>query len=125
MKNIIKNSAQQIVADRKILFLSIFILLGGMVYIAYVLLSLQASDLQLATRYTSFGGTHFYRSKWFYLFSFVGFGLLFIVTHIGMMVKLYMTEMKPLANAMGWLGVIMLVIMFTYTYHVLSIAYLS
>lgn len=125
MKHIIKNSVQQIVGDRKILFLSIFLLMGGLVYIAYVLLSLHTSDLQLATRYTSFGGTHFYRNKWYYLFTFVIFGLLFIVTHIGMMVKLYMSEMKPLATAMGWLGAIMLVIMFTYTYHVLSIAYLS
>ncbi len=100
------------------------ILFGGIVYIIYVALSLQASDLQLATRYTSFGGTHFYRDKWYYLLSFVGFGLLFTITHIGLMVKLYVSEMKPLATAMGWLGLIVLLMMFSYTYHVLSIAYL-
>lgn len=107
------------------LFFSVAFIVGAIAYIAYVLFSLHASDLQLATRYTSFGNTHFYRNKWYYLFSFVGFALLFIVTHVGMMAKLYMSDLKPLAVAFGWLGILILVMMFSYTYHVLSIAYLS
>lgn len=125
MKHTIIHALKQVLADRKMLFFSIAIFLGGLVYIAYVALSLHSSDLQLATRYTSFGETHFYRNKWYYLLSFVLFGVLYIIMHIGIMVKLYVSEMKPLAAAFGWLSFIVLVLLFSYTYHVLSIAYLS
>ena len=107
------------------LFFCIAILLAGFVYIGYVALSLHGSDLQLATRYTSFGETHFYRNKWYYLLSFIVFAVIFMVMHIGIITKLYVSGMKPLATAFGWLSMIIVVLMFSYTYHVLSIAYLS
>lgn len=125
MKDTIIHSIKEVLADRKVLFLSVFVLVASIVYIMYVIFSLHTSDLQLATRYTSYGGTHFYRNKWYYLLSFVGFGVLFAITHVGMIIKLYVSEMKPLAAAFGWLSIIILLLMFSYTYHVLSIAYLS
>lgn len=125
MKDIIRATVKEVFADRKLLLFCIAILLGGLVYVAYVALSLSPSDLQLATRYTSFGETQFYRNKWYYLLSFVGFGLLYVVMHIGMMAKLYMTGMKDLAYALGWLSMVVLLLMFVYTSSVLGIAYLS
>jgi len=101
------------------------LILGGIGYIVYVAFSLSASDLQLAIRYTSFGETHFYRDKWWYLLSFVGFGLLFIVAHVGMLAKLYVIGLKQLAYAFGCLSLVILVLMFVYTYSVLNIAYLN
>ena len=125
MKHIIITSLKQVLADRKMLFFCVAIFVASLVYIGYVALSLHASDLQLATRYTSFGETHFYRNKWYYLLSFIMFGIIFMVVHIGVITKLYVSGMKPLATAFGWLSMIMLVLLFSYTYHVLSIAYLS
>ncbi len=101
------------------------ILLGGVAYIVYVAINLSASDLQLAVRYTSFGDTHFYRDKWWYLFSFIGFGILFLIAHIGLTVKFVAIDLKQLAYAFGWLSMIVLVLMFAYTYSVLGIAYLN
>lgn len=125
MKDIIKATFREVLADRRLLMFCVAILTGGLIYIAYVALSLHASDLQLATRYTSFGDTQFYRNKWYYLLSFIGFGLLYIVMHIGMTAKLYMTGMRDLAYAFGWLSMIVLLLMFVYTNSVLGIAYLS
>lgn len=105
--------------------LAFAILLGGIAYIVYVAFNLSPSDLQLAIRYTSFGETQFYREKWWYLLSFVGFGLLFIVAHIGMLAKLYVIGLRPLARAFAWLSLVVLVLMFVYTYSVLGIAYLN
>ncbi len=107
------------------LLLSVGLLFGGIAYIIYVAFNLSPSDLQLATRYTSFGETQFYREKWWYLLSFVGFGLLFIVAHIGMLAKLYVIGLRPLAYAFAWLSLLVLVLMFVYTYSVLGIAYLN
>lgn len=125
MRHIIKSTIQQILADRMMLMLCAGLIVGGTVYIIFLALNLSPSDLQLATRYTSFGETHFYREKWWYLLSFVGFGILFIVAHIGMLAKLYVIGMRQLAYAFAWLSLIVLVLMFVYTYAVLGIAYLN
>ena len=101
------------------------VLLGSISYIIYVALNLSASDLQLAVRYTAYGDTNFYRDQWWYLFSFVAFGVLFLIAHIGMTAKLVATEQRQLAFAFAWLSVIVLVLMFAYTYAVLGIAYLN
>lgn len=125
MRKIVKTTITQITSDRPLSLLMLAVLLGGLVYIIYVAVSLNASDLQLAIRYTSFGETHFYRDKWWYLLSFIVFGLIFLIAHVGMTAKLVATEMKQLAYAFAWLSIIILVLMFAYTYSVLGIAYLS
>lgn len=125
MKQLAKTTIQQILADRPLSLLMFGIILGGLAYIVYVAINLSASDLQLAIRYTSFGDTHFYRDKWWYLLGFIGFGLLFLVAHVGLTAKLVAVELKPLAYAFGWLSILILVLMFAYTYSVLGIAYLN
>ena len=125
MKHIITSTLKQLAADRPLLLLCTGLFIGGIGYVLYVAFSLQASDLQLATRYTSYGETHFYREKWWYLLSFVGFGLLFLVAHISMMAKLVAIGLRSLAFSFGWLSALMLVFMFVYTYAVLGIAYLN
>lgn len=125
MKQLITTTIKQISADRPLFMLLLAILLGGLGYVVYVAISLSASDLQLAVRYTSFGDTHFYRDKWWYLLSFVGFGLLYLVAHIGLTIKLVAVELKQLAYAFSWLSLLVLVLMFVYTYSVLGIAYLN
>lgn len=125
MKQQVKTTIQSILSDRPLSLLLMAILLGGVAYIVYVAINLSASDLQLAVRYTSFGDTHFYRDKWWYLFSFIGFGILFLIAHIGLTVKFVAIDLKQLAYAFGWLSMIVLVLMFAYTYSVLGIAYLN
>ena len=125
MKHIITTSLKQILADRAMAFLCLGLVVAGIIYIAYVAFSLNPSDLQLATRYTAYGETHFYRNKWYYLVTFIAFGALFIVAHIGMIVKLYLNDLRQLAFAFAWLSAVMLVLAFVYTYSVLGIAYLS
>jgi len=125
MKQQIKTTIQQIISDRPLSLLLLGIILGGLAYIVYVALNLSANDLQLAIRYTSFGETHFYRDQWWYLLSFIGFGFLFLVAHVGLTAKLVAIELKQLAYAFGWLSILLLVLMFAYTYSVLGIAYLN
>jgi hypothetical protein len=125
MKQLISSTIQKITSDRPLSLLMIGVILGGLAYILYVALSLSSSDLQLAVRYTSFGETHFYRDQWWYLFSFIGFGILFLIAHIGMTAKLVAIDLKQLAYAFALLSVVILIIMFAYTYSVLGIAYLN
>ena len=125
MKQQVKTSIQQTLSDRPLSLLLLGIIGGGLAYIAYVAISLSASDLQLAIRYTSFGDTHFYRDQWWYLMGFIGFGILFVIAHVGLIVKLVAIELRQFAVAFAWLSIIVLVLMFAYTHSVLGIAYLN
>ena len=115
MRHIIQSSFKQLIAERPVFLLCLTILLGGIIYITYVAINLSPTDLQLATRYTSYGETQFYRNKWYYLLSFVGFGIVYIVAHIGMVTKLVVSNMKQLAQAFAWFSLVILLMMFVYT----------
>ncbi len=125
MRELVYTTTKKIVADRPLFLLLIGVIIGSLLYIAYVGINIASSDLQLAIRYTSFGETHFYRDKWWYLLSFVGFGMLFLVAHVGLAAKLVAVDLKQLAYAFMWLSVVILMLMFAYTYSVLGIAYLN
>src|SRR5665648_490129 len=94
-------------------------------YVLYVAFSLQPVSLQVATHYSAFGETHFYRNKWYYLISFAVFGVMVAVAHISIMVKLISLQMRPLGIAFGWLSILTLIIAAVIAHSVLDIAFLS
>lgn len=125
MKNIIIPSVKHLMQDRLLLLMSIGILLLISIYIVYVSFVISPTELQIATHYSAFGDTQYYRNKWYYLFNFIVFGVVVAFFHIGAMAKLREREMRPLAIALGGLTFIMILILFLLTHSVLGIAYLS
>lgn len=107
------------------LSLSVLIVALMIVYIVYVALSLQPTELQVATRYTAFGETQFYRNKWYYLLSFIGLAVVSVAAHLILMAKLNGRNMRPLAFGLGWLTLLLLAILFVVTRSVLGVAFLS
>lgn len=125
MKQFIRTTWAQLHGDRPLLFLCGLLILLGILYAIFVSISLSPTELQVATRYTAFGGTQYYRNKWFYLIGFVIFGLMIAILHVGAVIKLKSRGMRPLAIAFGWLGALLLGVLFFITLSVLGIAYLS
>jgi len=125
MKQLLRIYWNTLANDRTLFVQSLIIAVIGIVYLVYIGLSLAPADLQIATRYTSFGSTQYYRNKWYYLLTFVVFGLMIVISHMGLIVKLANREMRPLAVAFGWLSVIILGLLFFFTFSVLGVAYLS
>ena len=125
MKQLLRTYWNTLINDRTLFAQAILIAVIGIVYLVYIGLSLAPTDLQIATRYTSFGGTQYYRNKWYYLLAFVLFGVATVVSHLGLSVKLATREMRPLAVAFGWLSIIILGLLFFFTFSVLGVAYLS
>ena len=125
MKQLLRTYWNTLTNDRTLFAQAILIVVIGIVYLVYIGLSLAPTDLQIATRYTSFGGTQYYRNKWYYLLTFVLFGIAIVVSHLGLSVKLATREMRPLAVAFGWLSIIILGLLFFFTFSVLGVAYLS
>lgn len=125
MKQLLRIYWNTLANDRTLFVQSLIIAVIGIVYLVYIGLSLAPADLQIATRYTSFGSTQYYRNKWYYLLTFVVFGLMIVISHMGLIVKLANREMRPLAVAFGWLSVIILGLLFFFAFSVLGVAYLS
>lgn len=116
----IKNFAR----DRSLATVSIALIVLVIAYSIYIALALEPSDLQVATRYTAFGDAHFYRNKWYYLLSFIFFGLTLVGVHLAFAVKLYNRNQRQLATGFLYLTVFLLLIAWIVTRSVLQIAFL-
>ena len=125
MKTRLTSAVQQLLADRAMLFMAAWIVILTIFYALYVGFSLNPTELQVATRFTSFGETQLYRNKWYYLITFIVVAGLIAATHVGLMVKLNARGIRPLALAFGWLTIILIAILFIVTGRVLSNAFLS
>jgi hypothetical protein len=116
-------SLKTLFSDRTVLAFTAALLLAGIAYILFVVFSLRPSELQVAAHYSAFGETHYYRDKWYYLISFAVFGLVFMIVHISVLVKLASQGLRSLAVAFGWLSVILVPLLFIFTRSVLGVAF--
>ena len=123
MKNNIIRSIKLILADRPITILLIGLVVVSLLYCLYVGLSLRPSDLQVAVHYTAYGETNFYREKWYYLLSFIGFGLIVATLNTAIAVKLYILERRQLALFFIWMSFLVLAIGWILTSSVLRVAF--
>jgi hypothetical protein len=124
MKNNFITSLKLILSDRLVTVMLVLFILACGAYCIYVGVSLRPSDLQVAVHYTAFGGTSFYREKWYYLISFIMFGLILAVVHSILIVKLYVQERRQIAIMFAWLSFLLLFIAWMMTHSVLKVAFL-
>jgi hypothetical protein len=113
-----------ILADRLVTALLAGFILVCLAYCIYVGVSLRPSDLQVAVHYTAFGGTSFYREKWYYLITFIVFGALVAFMHSILTVKLYIQGRREIALFFLWLSLLIIIIAWFMTWSVLGIAFL-
>ena len=123
MKDTIVRAIKLILADRPVLLLLAGLILASIAYCVFVALSLQPSDLQVAVHYTAYGETNFYREKWYYLLSFIGFGLIVAILNTTIAVKFYVLERRQLALFFIWMSFLLLLIAWILTSSVLRVAF--
>lgn len=113
-----------ILADRLMAILIILFILVCLAYCIYVGSSLRPSDLQVAVHYSAYGETSFYRDKWYYLITFIVFGLLQAVMHTILIGKIYLQGRRQLALLFVWLSLLLIVITWFIAWAVLGVAFL-
>lgn len=96
--------------------------LGICVYMGFII---RPTELQVVSHYTSFGGTNFYRDKWYYLLGFMAYVVLVTVAHLAIMIKIYAEKNRELAITFGWATVLLLIIALFMIRSILQIAQLS
>ena len=122
--DLITHSTQHIVRDRPYMLLMGGVLGLGVVYIAYTLLAIHSSDIQVITRYSGVGDVHFYKDKWYHLYELTLFGACITLIHGAIMAKLHEMEHRDAGIVFGWMALTMMVIVFSYTYGLLHLAFL-
>lgn len=120
----VQHYLKPILADRPYLFLTVGVLITGLVLALFVLLSVQQRDIQVVTQYSAFGESHFYKNKWFYLYAFAGFGVLVAAGHTALMAKLYNMQYRDIGLLFGWVSIVLCVIAGRYAYEVMQLAFL-
>lgn len=124
MRNIPTDLIKSFLRDRTMVSLTIVLFLVAVIYIVYIALALEPSDLQVAIRYTAFGDTHFYRDKWYYLLSFILFGITLAGVHTALAVKLFGRQQRQLAALLLIFTIFLFVIGWIIARSVLQIAFL-
>lgn len=124
MKSTLTNSIKLILDDRLLSGLLILLVLACLAYCIYIGISLRPSDLQVAIHYTAFGGTSFYREKWYYLITFIVFGALIATMHSALVIKIYTQGRREIAILFAWLSILLVVIAWFVTWAILKVAFL-
>jgi hypothetical protein cdiviTM7_00316 len=122
-KDFLRTPLRTIAADRPFFAALIGVFVAGIIYMLVMGFTLQVRDVQVYVRYTAFGEAHFYKSYWYYLLSFVLFGALVMVMHIGLMVKLYSLQRRQTALFVGAAAVLVLLVAASYGLAVMHLAY--
>jgi hypothetical protein len=106
--NKIKIISRTLLEDRGMFSLYVAILILSTASIAYVILSVKPSELQLVSHYTAFGSTHLYRSFWFNQESFVTMIASVAILHILIAQMMFEKVSKPIAQIVAWTGIVII-----------------
>ena len=117
----IKQSFKELITNRYLTVLAIVTVVLMLLFVAYILIAVRPSELQLVTHYTAYGVTHLYRDQWFYLLSFGLFAVIVAFLHISIAIKMYVTKGHPLAIMFAWFGIGIIVLAWVTSYSIINV----
>ena len=121
MKSTIIHSLKELITNRYLTVLTGVTLVLMVLFVAYILLTVRPSELQLVTHYTAYGVTHLYRTQWYYLLGFGAFAILVALIHISVAIKIYITKGHPLAIMFAWMGIGILVFAWVTSFSIINV----
>jgi hypothetical protein len=121
MKTRIIQSLKELIKDRYLLLLLAFFILVAIIYSVVIGVLIHPSERQVISHYSAFGITHLYFDQWYYLFTFVIFGVILAVVHTVIAVKLLIVKGHSLAIAFTWISIGMLLFGWTTALMVLNL----
>lgn len=125
MKTLFIEPVKQLAKERRLIIALAILLISALALMIYVGVNIHQNELKIVTHYTAFGSTNFYRDKWYYLISFVVFGLVVAIVHSMITLRLLAVKGVELALSFVWVSVVMLFIAGAIMYQVLRIAALA
>lgn len=115
-----KDQLKLVIKDRPYITLMATVAFVAIVGTIYVLIAVEPRDIQVATQYTSFGETNYYKGRWYYLY---GYALLFMAIAIGhalLMLKFHALERRDFGMLFGAGTIVVLIIGIIYAANVIQ-----
>jgi len=88
---------KHVIEDKYFTISLLIFLLIVMTYLVITGFSIKPSERQVISHYSAFGMTHFYFDQWFYLFSFIFFGVLLTIFNSFIAIKIHLEKGRSLA----------------------------
>ena len=105
MRETITTSMRHIFQDRAVAAVFVVLSLLCVVCAIYFGIRIEASDIQVPTHYTSYGGVNFYTNQWWYAVAFVLVFLVIAILHTAIAVKLYALKTRQIVLGFGLFSV--------------------
>lgn len=115
---------KQLLSDRKFALVIGVIVALTLAFCLMMILSVQPRDIQVVNRYTDFGEAHYYRDRWYYLYSFAVMAIVMTITHILLIAKIHSLGRRVEAFLIGGLTVLLYIVAFAYAHQVIITAFL-
>ena len=125
MKQITKSDIKTAITDRWWSSLVVANVIVCIIAVIIIAVSIEPRETQVITRYSSFGITGFYRSYWYYLYSYVALVLIMAVGHSAVSLKLMHMNRRDLALALLWSSLVFIVIAVLFALSITRIAALG
>ena len=125
MKQITKSDIKTAITDRWWSGLVVANVIVCIIAVIIIAVSIEPRETQVITRYSSFGITGFYRSYWYYLYSYVALVLIMAVGHSAISLKLMHMNRRDLALALLWSSLAFIVIAVLFALSITRIAALG
>lgn len=101
-----KDTIKLALKDRLLMTLAVVAAILALILITTSLLQIRPSDVQVPVRYSAYGVTNLYRDQWFYLLSFVGAGLLLLIAHPLVILKLLQEKGREFALGFAVMSIV-------------------
>lgn len=124
MQDSFRQSVKDVVADRPYFLLVMAVIAAAVVYALYAFFTIESRDIQVITHYSAFGEAQFYKDKWYYMYTFVGFGVIVASINSSLMTKLHELQRRDFGIVLAWVSLLLVAIAFFYTYQVMHFAFL-
>lgn len=115
-----KDTLKATLADRPYLSVMIALIIVALIATLYVVFSVESRDIQVTTRYSSFGEANYYKGRWFSLY---GFGILFLAiagAHSVLMLKFRALEHRSFGLLFGGLSILIILIGLVYVSNIIQ-----
>lgn len=118
----LRPTIHEVIKDRQIVLPWITLVVLSFILIVVELFRIRPSELNIPTRYSTFGQTFIYNDAWYYLLSFVVFVLVVVAIHTLITVKLYSLKGPLIARFFLGLSILLIVIAFFWLNSILGVA---
>lgn len=115
-----KELFKRTLSDRPYLSVIVAIVTIAVLFTMYMVFSIESRDIQVTTRYSSFGEANYYKDKWYSLYGFALLALAIAAGHSALMLKFLALDRRDFGKLFGMLTIVVLLVGWVYAANVIG-----